>query len=352
MLGRFCHADEVLRRHVTEMLDREAQEDPALIFAEVAHVPDGHVGNVVLRPPLRKAEIPYLSGQGAAETSIGITDVLISVQDDRLVLRSKSTGRRIVPRLSTAHSVRRGSLPVYQFLHALQTQGLSSAIRWDWEGFDTYAFLPRVRVADVIVSLARWRINSSEFATLTAWPVDDEFMSRISKWRLSRNMPRIVTLADYDNVLPIDFDNVLSVEMLNRFIKNRHHDNVIFVELFPEPALSPLVDKDGKVFQHECVIPLRVETPVATPSHRTRLQPVHAVERSWVPGSEWLFSSCMAGRSLWILSCSAPWRSRSMSFNSEASSTSGSLSDIAIRTGTCGSGSWKRGSPDGTMSGP
>ena len=53
LLGRFCHADPELHRRVEEHLRAEEAHRPDAIFAEVVHLPEGRIGNVLCRPVLR-----------------------------------------------------------------------------------------------------------------------------------------------------------------------------------------------------------------------------------------------------------------------------------------------------------
>ena len=41
-------------------------------------------------------------------------------------------GRRVIPRLTSAHNYDAGSLGVYRFLCALQGQGVAAGLAWDW----------------------------------------------------------------------------------------------------------------------------------------------------------------------------------------------------------------------------
>src|SRR5262249_24593551 len=52
-LGRFCHADLALARCVEQLVGSEEREDPEAIYAEVVHLPEGRIGNVLARPQLR-----------------------------------------------------------------------------------------------------------------------------------------------------------------------------------------------------------------------------------------------------------------------------------------------------------
>src|SRR5947209_6916057 len=62
LLGRFCHADAAMTHLVQEHLRAEEQlrKDRNAVFAEIAHLPEGRIGNVLFRPILRQYEIPYL----------------------------------------------------------------------------------------------------------------------------------------------------------------------------------------------------------------------------------------------------------------------------------------------------
>ena len=117
LLGRFCHADQTLHKFVRAYLHAEEARRPERLFAEIVHLPDGRIGNIQCRPVLRDYEIPYLGRSGApADHQIPITDLLVSVRDDRIVLRSRRLDREVAPRLTTAHNHDWRNLGVYRFL--------------------------------------------------------------------------------------------------------------------------------------------------------------------------------------------------------------------------------------------
>src|SRR5262249_46659212 len=102
MLGRFC-ADEAIRREVERHLRAEEEHRPEAVFAEIAPPPHGRSGNLVVRPTLRRTEIPYLGRSGAAaEQQIPAGDLEVSIAGDRIVLWSRRLDREIVPRLTSA----------------------------------------------------------------------------------------------------------------------------------------------------------------------------------------------------------------------------------------------------------
>ena len=157
ILGRFCHADPLLAPLVEEHLRAEEAHRPDAVFAEIVHLPEGRIGNILSRPVLRRCEIPFLGRSGAPpEAQIPVTDLEVTVAGPRIVLRSRRLGREIVPRLTTAHNYARGSLGVYRFLCALQSQGVTAGVGWGWGPLEAASFLPRVSLGRVVLARARW----------------------------------------------------------------------------------------------------------------------------------------------------------------------------------------------------
>ena len=145
LLGRFCHADPDLRRRVEGHLREEERLDPEAVFAEIVHLPEGRVGNVLFRPVLRDFEIPFLGTSGVSpDRQIGTSDLLVSVAEGRVVLRSSTLGRRVVPRLTSAHNFHWASLDLYRFLGEVQEQDPPGPLGWSWGPLWSASFLPRV----------------------------------------------------------------------------------------------------------------------------------------------------------------------------------------------------------------
>jgi SAM-dependent methyltransferase len=139
--------DVVLAENVMEHVT-----DPDAVFAEVAHLPEGRIGNVLCRPVLRDYEIAYLGGSGAPpDRQLPAADLRVSVRDDRIVLRSVRLDREVIPRMTTAHNYTWRSLPVYRFLCLLQHQGVAAGLQWDWGPLAEAPFLPRVRCGRVVL---------------------------------------------------------------------------------------------------------------------------------------------------------------------------------------------------------
>src|SRR6266542_3130854 len=293
LFGRFCHADQTLHKFVRAYLQAEEARRPERLFAEIVHLPDGRIGNILCRPVLRDYEIPYLGRSGApADRQIPVTDLLVSVRDGRIVLRSRRLEREVVPRLTTAHNHDWRNLGVYRFLCALQRQDVVSALAWDWGPVQDAPFLPRVVSGRLVLCRARWNATEAELRALGQARGAGQFAA-VQAWRAERRLPRYVGLADRDHELVIDLDNVLSVAALAHQLRGRRQ--AVLVEMFPDPDALCVTGPEGR-FVHELVVPFvqaappRPEPDIAAPKVTTSL-----ARRRFPPGSEWLYAKLYTG---------------------------------------------------------
>ena len=289
LLGRFCHGLPGLEHEVRRHLAAEAALRPDAIFAEVVHLPEGRVGNVLLRPVLRSHEIPLLGRSGAPrERHIPIGDLMVAVSGDRVRLRSRRLDREVVPRLTSAHNYNLRSLGIYRFLCALQGQGVAT-LGWSWGALEAAAFLPRVVTGKLVLSRARWRLDPRDLKQLGAVR-REELYRAVQELRARLRLPRHVLLTDGDNLLPIDLDNALGVDTLAQLVKGR--SGATLSEMWPAPDQLCARGPEGR-FVHELLVPYQRARPAAVPvASRTA---VARIQRSFPPGSEWLHAKLYAG---------------------------------------------------------
>ncbi|MDR2585332.1 MAG: lantibiotic dehydratase family protein [Prevotellaceae bacterium] len=224
LLGRFCHLDEQILNHTLAITAKEAQMKPDVIFAEIVHLPESRIGNILLRPVLRPYEIPYLAKSGVSqEFEIGPDDLYVSIKNNRIVLRSKRLNKKIIPRMSTAHNFSgQNSMPVYYFLCDMQHQTGRSGLWFSWQdAAQNFDYLPRVVYKNAILSQARWTVREKEIKQITGIIDDVGLLEEIEKWQIARNMPDTVVLADGDNELFIDLKNPLSIRAWLSVVKKR-----------------------------------------------------------------------------------------------------------------------------------
>lgn len=295
LLGRFCHAEPALARALADLLAAEAQHEAEAIYADIVHLPEGRLGNILLRPLLRSHEITYLGRSGAPRAQqIPTTDLLLSLVHGRLVLHSARLGRRVVPRLTTAHNFASG-LGVYRFLCLLQYEELGhSGMRWDWGPLETAPFLPRVRVGRCILSAARWRMSAADTRQLVQAQGVERYRC-VQEWRRRHCLPRWVALLEGDNRLPVDLDNVLSIEAFVSLLTVDSAATLQEVLLGPDDLC--LAGPDGR-YTHELIVPfVRQVSQETAPSVSRQPEPTAILQHSaqtltrrFLPGSEWLYA--------------------------------------------------------------
>jgi thiopeptide-type bacteriocin biosynthesis protein len=295
-LGRFCHADAKLNQYVEQQVRAEEALQPDAIFAEIIHLPEGRLGNILARPILRPYEIPYLGTASVPpERQIPVTDLRVSVVGEQIILRSARLGRRVLPRLTSAHNYHMCQ-GIYRFLCALQSQGTAGDLGWDWGPLGEAPFLPRVVSGRLVLARASWKVSQEEVKPLSLARGAARFRA-VQEWRSARWLPRWIALADADNELAIDLENVVAIDTLLELIKGQKQATL--VELFPGPDQLWARGPEGR-FVHELVVPfvkkpkLAALTDDTSPDQHVTAEPRH-VQRSFPPGSEWLYAKLYTG---------------------------------------------------------
>jgi thiopeptide-type bacteriocin biosynthesis protein len=293
LLGRFCHGDEKLAAKVKACLAAEEASEPEKIYAEVIHLPESRTGNILMRPRLREYEIVYLANSFTPEAyQLHLSDLMVSVQRGKVVLRSKRLNKIIVPRLSTAHNYRNG-LPVYKFLCDLQYQDYNTGIAWQWQIPGEISFFPRVQYGQIILSKSTWMLHKKSFPALAKAAAAD-YMAIFREIKAQLELPRYVVIKEGDNELPADLDNEVAVHLLITQLLKK--EQVTLQEFLHTPDNCWIEGPEGK-HTNEFIIPLRYTSPEKNKKHYSPA--IAAITdipvRKFVTGSEWLYVKLYTG---------------------------------------------------------
>jgi len=242
LLGRFCFVDAETYQFTQEIVAQEETMKGNKILAEIVHLPESRVGNILLRPELRPYEIPYLAKSlKPVEYQLDINDLqVVSDHTGKIKLFSKRLDKEVIPRLSNAHNYSKNALPIYHFLALMQTQNLRSGVYFNWGDLEElFDYFPRVSYKNAILSVAKWKINKDEIKKWHLAKSDEALMQVIADWRKKVQAPRYVLFGRGDNKLLLDLTHLLNVKLLVNTVKRR---NWFFLEEF-------LFDKDSFVKQ-------------------------------------------------------------------------------------------------------
>ncbi|WP_299122153.1 lantibiotic dehydratase family protein [uncultured Winogradskyella sp.] len=220
ILARFSHGHAKIFKQVEEITQVEKKMNPNKVLSEIIHLPQSRTGNILRRPSVRDYEIPFLGKSGLPyKNQIPISDIMISVKNNKIVLRSKRLDIEILPRLTNAHNYA-NALPIYYFLCDMQYQDKRNGIGFQWHPIlENLSFLPRVEHNSVIFSKAQWNIKTENIVKYFQLDNDD-LVEKMRIWRTAIQMPELVQLVEGDNLLLINMKNATSIRMLFKTIKN------------------------------------------------------------------------------------------------------------------------------------
>ena len=190
-------------------------------------------------------------------------------------------------------------MPVYHFLCDLQKQNLTSNIYFDWGILNFEAkFLPRVSYDNIILSLAQWNLQKSDYKGLVDVN-DDELLEQIHKWRQANKMPRYIAISDSDNELLIDLENSLCVKTFISIIKNRNTIRIVEVIYDIESTIVKSVEGH---FMNQVIIPFFKKEKLQNDDIKAKLvksgenlKTTPFIQRTFILGDEWIFYKFFMG---------------------------------------------------------
>ena len=293
LLGRFCHLHPDIEKLTRSTLEEEETHRPDAVFAEIVHLPESRIGNILMRPVLRQYEIPYLCGTTLdKEFQIPVSDLLVGIEANKVVLRSMRLNKEIISRLTTSHNFSLTTLPVYQFLCDLQFQNIRS-IGWQWGVLNNQPFLPRVSYGKFILSKARWVLTKDEIKTLDQRN-DETFIQQFAGLRKKKNLPQYVLLSQGDNELLLHLENIFCLKLLLSEVNKT--ETAILTESLDTPRTCWIKSPDGHHAGEFIFTFSRKKTePVNNSIIVSESVIEKAINRFFPVGSEWLHAKIYCG---------------------------------------------------------
>ncbi|NII84239.1 MULTISPECIES: lantibiotic dehydratase [unclassified Pedobacter] len=295
MIGRFGYGDRKFENMLQDINSAENAYYQDAIVAEVAHLPEDRHGNIASRPKFRDYQIPVLAGSSADESEISLSDLMVSVRNGQLFLRSKRLNKLIIPRLSNAHNYSMNALPIYHFLGDLQ--GIDHKY---WLGLNLEVLpkmgvfkIPRIKYKGVILSLASWYLQASDIKEILEINAPDH-EKKLQKFFDHWNLPETFMYADEDNELLVHKEN--RIEILAWLSACKKRSQIILKEYLPV-SNSILKDGDSKAVNNQFVALLTRKDNKKRPT--TVFSPIrkndNKIKRQYFPGEEWLYAKIYSG---------------------------------------------------------
>ncbi len=292
LLGRFCYSNDQVKEQVDQLVKKEVQLHPEKIFAEIVHLAQARIGNVLVRPSFREYEIPILTVAGVdTEHTIPLDDLMVSVDQGKIILRSKKHNKEVVPRNTSAHNYSLDTIPYYHFLSDLRSQESTKRLAWDWGVFQEFSFLPRIRYGKCILSKARWILREEDLK-LSPKPTFADFHLGFQQYKNANQLPEWLVLAQSDNQLPLDVNNEMCLKILWQELKRAKRLELEEC-LFHENNLLVKGPEGG--FTNEFIIPW-----TKMKEEKLSISPMKSIQnqiskRLFAIGSEWFYVKIYCG---------------------------------------------------------
>lgn len=290
LLSRFSYMSPDTNKLCREIAEHEKDQAPNIILADIIWIPTYKLANISRRISYYDYEIPvfYPSSKDGKKV-IFLQDILISINENEIILTSKKLKRRIIPVLSNAHNFLSSTNPIYRFLGCLQYQNLTGFdIRYDFIK-SRKRFFPQLFYKNIVLYPAHWILQKSDIDELLKCGEPINALTQfLKKWKVAQ----YVSLSQADNELFLDIRNRNYVDILFEEVKKG--EAIILKQWLHGPP------EKSKKYISQFLLPLKKEI---THVKETNIKIEKGEERRFFPGSEWAYFKiyCSTGFSDLIL---------------------------------------------------
>ena len=176
---------------------------------------------------------------------------------------------------------------MYNFLCDLQTQNLQNNFDLSWSSVAPRAvFYPQMTYKNAVISLATWHFENNDFMELIACESGD-LMCKIKAFRKRWSLPERFVLADFDNELLVNTNNILSIQIWIDSIKNR--DKIEVKEFLYALENSVIKNALGQGFTNQFIAAFMNENTVYQGLSADLKVEKNEIQRNFSVGSEWVY---------------------------------------------------------------
>lgn len=298
LLARFANTNNEIKKVIKEIAEFEQAQIPNKILAEIIHLPENRIGNILSRPSTRAYEIPYLTKSSVGtQNQIQVQDLTIKIKNNTIILFDTKLKKEIIPRLSNAHNYMKTSLPVYYFLCDIQSQYFTNTyLGFSWgKLFYQFDFLPRIEFENTVLSAAKWVLKQKDLE-----PFKDESSSITDKKNAFIKLKKQIQLdeqflfIDGGEELLIDSENLTSFECFINMIKAKHE--IVLEEYIFNNEDALITNTNKKAYTNECITLLlneqKTHPPIATNSPKKNAKKSFTVTKT---EDGWLYYKIYCG---------------------------------------------------------
>lgn len=282
--GRFALAIPEIEQYCKDVASLEQQANPGVLFFDIGYTNETSVDNVNRRPAIYDKQLNILNYDTSVQP-LSVNDILVSIRDGQVVLRSRTLGMRLIPRMSTMYNYKRSDLSLFRLLLDIQFQAIASdLIPRLSDILPGLSYYPRVQFRNIIVCPATWQIMDTIFETesgkIAKHAVLKAHLNSVINCRHLK-----VGLGDQTLCLDTNSDEDIDL-ILDMLIKRKK----LWVEEAQIPVTPVIVDHHRRPMLPQLVLTLCHCVEVYKPMRLPVSGSAVIDRKTWVaPGNEWLY---------------------------------------------------------------
>lgn len=278
--GRFTLSIDEIHTHCQSLAELEQKANSQVVFFDIGYTAETGVDNVNRRRSIYDYQLSILEFDTSARP-LTLDDIMVSVRDGEVILRSVNLDQRLVPRFASAYNYSRSDLPVFRLLCDLQHQGLQTDLSLDLRlVLPGLSFYPRLQYKNLVLSPAMWILHPAGLQVKMR-----ESLPVLQSYLKSLGIVRYCKLGIGDQKICIDVDSQIDLEF---FRTEWNKVGVVTVEEAFIPNMGAVQDEHGRTYYSQFILALthtdRLFNPLAKQESVDQ-----AAKRSFYPGSEWLY---------------------------------------------------------------
>lgn len=288
LFGRFLYLfDSAQREQLRKLIKQEEELYPDVLFVEAGFSPShARVTNIAFHENVREFQL-QMHFHAPSDQTLDLEDIYVGSRKNRLYLYSKKLKKELHVVLSSAIN-KQLAPPVLRFLLEISQQRFTAFNPSIWRQNAANVFLPRVSYKNIILSPARWLLNSLDLQ-LTEKSSAKETEKAIREAFIYFKIPDEVYLTHLDNRLLINWKNPDHFSLiLQHFARKKE----ILLFEFIARAHESLVRSEKGGHATEFVVPCVKKScykSEGSPVHYPPTEQIHSLDRLSLPGGEWLF---------------------------------------------------------------
>lgn len=288
VFGRFLYLfDSNKIDQLRQLIKQEEALYPEVLFVEAGFSPSqSRITNVAFHENTRDFHLQMHFHEPSDQT-LDLEDIYVGIRNNRLYLYSKNKEKELHVVLSSAIN-KELAPPALKFLLDISQERFSSFNPSIWGKAASHLFLPRVSYKNIILSPARWLLNSSNLK-LTEKSTPSEIEKAIKEAFISLKIPNEVFLSHFDNRLLINWKNADHFSLiLQHYARNKE----ILLYEFIEKRQEGLVRSEQGEHVTEFVVPCvknNIYKAKETHVYYPPTDQINTLHRLSLPGSEWLY---------------------------------------------------------------